>query len=56
MKIHTANKKLEKVNASTATLYLNTGDIQQKLDHLSEKANEQEAFFKNYLTLQKENP
>jgi hypothetical protein len=56
MKVHSANKKLEKVNASTATLYLNTGDIQQKLDHLSEKANEQEAFFKNYLTLQKENP
>jgi predicted DNA-binding ArsR family transcriptional regulator len=54
-KINSANKKLEKVNASSATLYLNTGDIQQKLDDLSRKANEQEVFFKNYLTLQKEN-
>jgi hypothetical protein len=55
-KIQTANKKLSKVIASTATLYLNTGDIQQKLDNLSKKASEQEIFFKNYFTLQKENP
>ena len=54
-KIKSANRKLSKVNSSSATLNLNTGDIQDKLDNLSHKANEQESFFKKYLTLQQQN-
>ena len=53
--IKSANRKLSKVNASAATLNLNTGGIREELDNLSKKANEQEAFFQNYLSLQKEN-
>jgi hypothetical protein len=45
--ISSANFKLKKVNGSKATLMLDTGDIQKKLDDLKIKLNEQETFFKN---------
>lgn len=49
-KIATANQKLNEVNKSTATLVLDTGDIQKKLTDLSVNIKEQETFFKNYLS------
>jgi len=45
--ITSADLKLKKVNQSKATLVLDTGDIQKKLDELSSKLKDQEAFFKN---------
>ena len=49
-----ANIKLTKVNDSKATLVLNTGDIQKKLEDLLSDLKEQQAFFKNYVSMQKE--
>ncbi len=43
-----ANLKLKKINSSTATLQLDTGDIQKKLDGLQTNLKQQEIFFKNY--------
>jgi hypothetical protein len=48
--ITSADLKLKKVNQSKATLVLDTGDIQKKLDDLSLKLKEQESFFKNNFT------
>lgn len=45
--IVSANIKLNKVNASKATLVLNTGDIQKKLEDLLTNLKEQQEFFKN---------
>src|SRR6185312_15722417 len=45
--IASADLKLKKVNQSKATLLLDTGDIQKKLDDLSLKLKDQESFFKN---------
>jgi hypothetical protein len=47
--ISSANFKLKKVSSSKATLTLDTGDIQKKLDDLKLNLNEQETFFKNNL-------
>jgi len=44
-----ANKKLSRVSASAATLALNTGDVQFKLDQLDKKTEEQKEFYINYL-------
>lgn len=41
-----ANSKLEEVNLSKATLTLNTGDLQKKLDDLFANVKQQESFFK----------
>ncbi len=48
-KISIANTKLKIVNASKATLMLNTGDIEKMLDDLSAYVKEQQIFLKNYL-------
>jgi hypothetical protein len=53
-KISAANKKLIRVNSSTATLALNTGDVQFKLDQLAKKADEQKEFYNHYLNDLKE--
>ncbi|MEO6905585.1 MAG: transglutaminase domain-containing protein [Ginsengibacter sp.] len=45
--IASANIKLVKVNSSKATLTLDTGDVQKKLDDLKSNLNTQETFFKN---------
>lgn len=47
--ISSANSKLKEVNSSKATLTLDTGDVQKKLDDLKTNLNEQQTFFKNYL-------
>lgn len=54
-KISSANQKLIKVNKSTATLTLNTGDIQKKIDDLESNVKVQEIFYKDYLSVVKEN-
>jgi hypothetical protein len=53
--ITSADLKLKKVNQSKATLVLDTGDIQKKLDELSSKLKDQEAFFKNNFSEAKTN-
>lgn len=50
--ISSANIKLKKVNSSKATLTLDTGDVQKKLDDLKLNLNEQETFFKNNLNVE----
>jgi hypothetical protein len=47
--ISSANLKLKKANSSKATLVLDTGDIQKKLDDLKINLGEQEIFFRNHL-------
>jgi hypothetical protein len=54
-KINAANQKLIKVNKSTATLILNTGGIQEKINDLNTKAKEEEIFYKNYLSSDEKN-
>src|SRR6185312_6012546 len=49
-KIASANEKLREVNKSEATLTLNTGDIQQKLNDLVVYVKQQQNFYKNYLS------
>ena len=49
-KIVSANERLDEVNKSKATLTLDTGDIEKKLNDLSLKIKEQQDFFKNYLS------
>jgi len=46
-KINLANLKLNRVNQSKATLALNTGDIQKKLDDLVENVKQQQTFWKD---------
>lgn len=48
--IAVANAKLKEVNLSKATLTLNTGDLQQKLDDLSVNVKKQENFLKSQVT------
>ncbi len=48
-KIEIANHKLKLINSSTATLTLDTGDIQKKLDDLLIKLREQQIFYKDYI-------
>jgi len=50
-KIKLAHLKLNEVNQSTATLALDTGDITKRLNDLNHKAQEQNEFYKNYLSL-----
>ena len=45
-----ANTKLKEVNQSKATLSLDTGDVQKKLNDLSLRLKEQQEFFKNYIS------
>ena len=52
-KIVSANQKLSDVNKSEATLTLNTGGLQEKLDELSRYAKEQKSYYRNYLSLAK---
>ena len=52
--IVSANLKLKRINASKATLVLNTGDIEQKIEHLSTNLKEQKEFFKNNIDTEKE--
>ena len=52
-KIEIANHKLKLVNSSTATLALDTGDIQKKLDDLMIKVNSQQRFYKDYMDTRK---
>lgn len=51
--IASANQKLREVNKSEATLTLNTGDIQQKLNDLVVYVKQQQNFYKNYLSSSK---
>jgi len=51
--ISSANEKLEKVNKSKATLTLNTGGIQEKLNELASTLKEEQLFYKNYLSSSK---
>jgi len=46
--IATANEKIKRINRSKATLQLDTGDIQKKLNDLSNNLKQQQLFFKNY--------
>ncbi|MEO8821549.1 MAG: transglutaminase domain-containing protein [Ginsengibacter sp.] len=46
--IESANLKLKKINSSGATLQLDTGDIQRKLNDLQTNLKQQENYFKNY--------
>ncbi len=48
--ISAADFKLEEVNHSKATLSLDTGDIQKKLDDLSVHVKEEEIFWKDYMS------
>jgi hypothetical protein len=48
--ISDANAKLKEVNLSKATLTLNTGDLQQKLDDLFANVKQQESFLKNQVS------
>lgn len=48
-KIAAAHESLKEVNQSTATLALDTGDIAQKINDLTLKAQKQKDFFKDYL-------
>ncbi len=50
-KIKLAHLKLNEVNQSTATLALDTGDITEKLNDLSHKAQEQNDFYRNHFRL-----
>ncbi|MDP4284849.1 MAG: transglutaminase domain-containing protein [Bacteroidota bacterium] len=47
--------KLDEVSHSKATLVLDTGDIQKKIDDLAANVKLQEAFFKNYMVSSREN-
>jgi hypothetical protein len=46
--IATANEKIKRINRSKATLELDAGDIQKKLDNLEINLKQQQIFFKNY--------
>ncbi len=46
--IATANEKIKRIYSSKATLQLETGDIQKKVDDLSNNLKQQRLFFKNY--------
>ena len=46
--IANANEKVKRINRSKATLQLDTGDIQKKLDDLKNNFLQQRLFFKNY--------
>jgi len=52
-KIVAANQKLSDVNKSEATLILNTGGLQEKLDNLARYAKEQHNYYASYLSLSK---
>jgi len=52
-KIAAANKKLIEINKSEATLTLNTGAIQQKLNDLAGYVKEQQNFYRNHLSSSK---
>jgi hypothetical protein len=52
-KITTANQKIKQINSSLATLTLDTGDIQKKLDDLSISVKEQQDFYKNNVDIKK---
>jgi transglutaminase/protease-like cytokinesis protein 3 len=43
-----ANEKIKRISSSKATLQLDTGDIQKKLDDLKNNLHQQRLFFKNY--------
>ncbi len=53
-KIKSANAKLIKINQSEATLLLDTGDVQKKLDNLVINLQQQKNFLKDYLLSRKE--
>ncbi len=46
--ISAANEKIKRINRSKATLQLDTGDIQKKLDDVKANVQQQRLFFKNY--------
>lgn len=46
--ITTANEKIKRINRSKATLQLDTGDIQKKINDLEFNLKQQQLFFKNY--------
>jgi hypothetical protein len=46
--VASANEKIKRINSSKATLQLDTGDIQKKLDDLSNNLKQQRLFYKNY--------
>jgi hypothetical protein len=46
--IASANEKLKRINRSKATLQLDTGDIQKKLNDLKSNLQQQQVFFRNY--------
>lgn len=52
-KIGSANQKLSDVNKSEATLTLNTGGLQEKLNDLARYVKEQNNYYDNYLSLAK---
>lgn len=47
--IKSANLRLQKISRSTATLQLDTGDIQKKINDLQGNLQVQELFYKNYI-------
>lgn len=47
-KIMLANQKIKRINSSKATLTLDTGDIQKKIDDLVIKVKRQQNFYKEY--------
>jgi len=53
-KITVATIKINKVNRSKATLALDTGDVQKKLNDLALHVKDQESFLESYLSAQKE--
>ncbi len=52
-KLSSANQKLREVNKSKATLTLNTGGLQEKLDELVSSEKEQQNFYKDYVSTAK---
>ncbi|HEY5369886.1 MAG TPA: transglutaminase domain-containing protein [Hanamia sp.] len=52
-KIVSANQNLSDLNKSEATLTLNTGGLQEKLNELAQYAKEQNSYYRNYLSLAK---
>lgn len=53
-KLSQAARRLQKVNASAATLSLNTGDVEYNIKNIAEKAKQQLDFYNNYLRELKE--
>jgi len=53
-KIKSANARLNTINQSKATLFLDTGDVQKKLDDLVINVQQQQIFLKDYLLSRKE--